>query len=181
MNEKGRLSEKTPPTPEIYFSLGGTLKEGEQYGVSPVEKLMNEFEQHETEEREYLEHYRKFTEKSDSPLIRFLMSMIISDEEKHHAVMHAMFSTLKGSVEWSEHKDAIGGLEKIGKEKEELLKITRAFIHLEKDGIKKYRKLRTMCSGYYKGLFVFLLSTIIHDSEKHVDILNFIRREIEKR
>ena len=57
-------------------------------GISPVEKLLNEFEAHESKEEQSLEYYRKTFDRLPNPLTRFLMQMIISDEEKHRAVIH---------------------------------------------------------------------------------------------
>jgi bacterioferritin (cytochrome b1) len=65
-------------------------------GISTVEKLLNEFEAHERDEEKSVEEYRKAFAGVKDPAIRFIMQMIISDEEKHRAVMHAMASTLKG-------------------------------------------------------------------------------------
>ena len=36
-----------------------------------------------------------------NPMTRFLMQLIVSDEEKHRAVIHAMVATLKGSLTWT--------------------------------------------------------------------------------
>ncbi|MCH7914674.1 MAG: hypothetical protein IH856_16850, partial [Deltaproteobacteria bacterium] len=66
------------------------------------------------------------------------------------------------------------------KENKELLKVTADFIKHEKEGIKDYKKLMKSSKGYYYGVFVLLLQSIIRDSEKHVEILEFLRRRLEK-
>jgi rubrerythrin len=148
--------------------------------ISEVERLMNEFEAHENGEREFVQAYREIAEKTKNPLIRFLLRLIISDEEKHHAVTHAMASTLKGDLTWTKPEAAIRGLADLRQEQGELLKLTEDFIELEKKGMKEYKKLIKASEGYYGGLFVLLLKSMIHDSEKHVEILEFLRRRLRK-
>jgi rubrerythrin len=66
--------------------------------MSPIERLLNEFEAHEAKEEKSLEQYRKLLGKMPNPITRFLLQLIISDEEKHRAVIHSMIATLKGSL-----------------------------------------------------------------------------------
>ena len=61
--------------------------------ISPVERLLNEFEAHEAKEEKSLEQYRKLLSGMPNPVTRFLLQLIISDEEKHRAVIHAMVAT----------------------------------------------------------------------------------------
>ena len=51
---------------------------------------------------------------------------------------------------------------------------------LEKEGIKESKKLLKSTKGYYEGLFTLMVTTMIHDSEKHVEILDFLRRRLKK-
>jgi len=165
-------------------SSGMVSKEMMEYPESPeiseVERLMNEFEAHESQEGKFVQRYKDIAEKTKNPLIRFLLRLIVSDEEKHHAVTHAMASTLKGDLTWTKPEDAIRGLVDLPAEKGELLKLTEDFIQVEKEGIKEYKKLIKASEGYYGGLFVLLLKSMIHDSEKHVEILEFLRRRLRK-
>ncbi len=66
--------------------------------ISAVEKLLNEFESHEAKEEKSVDEYRRAFDAMRDPTSRFIMQMIISDEEKHRAVIHAMAATLKGSL-----------------------------------------------------------------------------------
>ena len=113
-------------------------------------------------------------------LIKFLLRLIISDEEKHHAVTRAMVATLKGDLTWTKPEDALPGLYGMGEGKDELLELTEQFIQVEKEGIKEYKKLIKASKGYYRGLFVLLFQSMIHDSEKHVEILEFLHQRLKK-
>jgi rubrerythrin len=160
-------------------AIFGLMKTPEE--ISPVERLLNEFEAHENKEEKALEVYRKILGEMPNPLTRFLLQLIISDEEKHRAVMHAMVATLKGSLNWTHPAGSLEGASDLGKANGELRAATEAFIRLENDGIKEYRKLASESSGYYHGLFKILLDSMIRDSEKHVELLEFLKENLPEK
>lgn len=166
--------------PELYAMYGPETSEPGSRELSEVERLMNEFETHEGYESNFTRRYKELSEKASNPLIRFLLQLIISDEEKHHALTHAMVSTLRGDLTWTKPEDAISGLYDLGEAKGELLQITEDFMHVEKKGIEEYKKLVKASKGYYRGLFSLLLRAMIHDSEKHVEILEFLHQRLEE-
>jgi rubrerythrin len=148
--------------------------------ISEVEGLMNKFEAHEKEEGKFVRRYKEIAEKSKNPFLKFLLQLVISDEEKHHAVLHAMVSSLRGDLAWTKEKDAIRGLYDLAGENGELLKLTEDFVRLEREGIKEYKKLAEESKGYYRNLFVLLLRTMIRDSEKHAEILEFLGQRLKE-
>ena len=166
--------------PEFYAMYGPGVGERGAEEISEVERLMNEFEAHEGQEAKFVQRYKEIAEKSENPLIRLLLRLIVSDEEKHHALTHAMVSTLKGDLTWTKPEDAIRGLYDLGEGREELLKLTEDFIEVEKQGIEEYKKLIKTSKGYYRGLFALLLRSMVHDSEKHVEFLEFLRQRLKE-
>ena len=166
--------------PEMYVLYGNEALGQKSPEISEVERLTNEFEAHETEEGKFLSRYKELAGKTENRTIKFLLQMIISDEEKHHAITHAMASTLKGDLYWTNPDDAIRGLNNAVEDKETLLKLTDDFIGVEKKGIKEYRELIKASKGYYRDLFVLLFESMIHDSEKHVKILQFLRARLNE-
>jgi len=143
-----------------------------------VERLLNEFEAHESKEEKALEFYRKTLEQLPDPLTRFLMQLIVSDEEKHRAVIHAMVATLKGSLTWTKPAGSLEGGD-LTSMNGRLRGVTDEFIRLEKDGIREYRTLAKESTGYYHGLFKILLDSMIRDSEKHVELLEFLKGNLK--
>ena len=148
-------------------------------GVSPIERLLNEFEAHEAGEEKALEHYRKTLGSTSNPLTRFLMQLIVSDEEKHRAVIHAMTATLRGSLTWTKPADSLEGSEDVKAADGKLRQITEEFIALEKQGIREYKVLIKESSDYYHGIFKILLDSMIRDSEKHIEILEFLKKSLK--
>jgi rubrerythrin len=147
-------------------------------GISPIEKLLNEFEAHEAKEEKALDVYRHALEQMSNRSTRFLLQLIVSDEEKHRAVIHAMVATLKGSLSWTKPADSLEGSDELASLNGKLRAVTEDFIRLEKDGIQEYKILAKESSGYYHGLFKILLDSMIRDSEKHVDLLEFLRNKL---
>ena len=148
--------------------------------ISPVEKLLNEFEAHEAKEDRALECYKKTLGHMPNPLTRFLMQLIVSDEEKHRAVVHAMVATLKGSVTWTKPLGSLEGGGARSTPNAELRQATDELLGLEKDGIREYKILAKESSGYYHGLFKVLLDGMIRDSEKHVELLEFLKDNLKE-
>jgi hypothetical protein len=147
--------------------------------TSEIERLMKEFESHETNEAVYVRRYRELFLRLQNPLVKFLLELILTDEEKHHTVLQSMTSTLKGALTWTRFGHALEGLYNLGQQKEEILNVTEDFIRAEKKEIVEYRKLMRASKTYYQGLFTLFLATMIHDSEKHVEILEFLQKTLK--
>ncbi len=147
-------------------------------GISPIERLLNEFEVHEAKEEKSIAIYKKCLGEMANPMTRFLLQMIVSDEEKHRAVVHSMVATLKGSLTWSKPAGSLEGDNDDAAMNSKLRAATEEFILIEKEGIKEYKSLLEESSGYYHGLFKVLLGSMIRDSEKHVDLLEFLKENL---
>lgn len=147
--------------------------------ISPVERLLNEFESHEAKEEKSLEQYRRLLTELPNPITRFLLQLIISDEEKHRAVIHAMIATLRGSLTWTKPEGSLEGAANLAETNSQLRANTDAFIQLEKEGIRECKTLVKESSGYYHGVFKILLDSMIRDSEKHIELLEFLKENLK--
>ena len=56
---------------------------------------------------------------------------------------------------------------------------TDEFIELEKEGIRDCKTLVKESSGYYHGVFKILLDSMIKDSEKHIELLEFLKENLK--
>lgn len=149
--------------------------------ISPVERLLNEFEAHEAKEEKSLEQYRKLLSGMPNPVTRFLLQLIISDEEKHRAVIHAMIATLRGSLMWNKPEGSLEGTTDLAGTHAQLwVSSADAFIELEKEGIRECKTLVKESSGYYHGVFKILLDSMIRDSEKHIELLEFLKEHLKE-
>ena len=55
-----------------------------------------------------------------------------------------------------------------------------AFIELEKEGIRECKTLVKESSGYYHRVFKILLDSMIRDSEKHIELLEFLKEHLKE-
>lgn len=159
----------------VTYSL---LKSGNE--ISAFERLLNEFKEHESKEEKSLEQYKAVVGDIKNPVNRFVLQLIISDEEKHRAVVHAMATTLKGSLTWTKPAGSLEGDPDSEAANQKLLAVTNGFIKLEREGIKEYKNLLKVSEDYYDGLFKILISAMIRDSEKHVELLEFLRERLKE-
>ena len=114
-----------------------------------------------------------------NPVTRFLLQLIISDEEKHRAVIHAMIATLRGSLTWTKPEGSLEGAGDLAVTNRRLQVSTDEFIELEKEGIRECKMLVKESSGYYHGVFKVLLDSMIKDSEKHIELLEFLKENLK--
>ncbi len=154
-------------------NVGGTAE------ISPIERLLNEFEAHEAKEEKSIEQYRTLMRGLPNPVTKFILQLIISDEEKHRAVIHAMIATLKGSLTWTKPEGSLEGTVAVSVLNGRLRASTEEFIELEKEGIKECQTLMKESSGYYHGVFKILLDSMMRDSEKHIELLEFLKDSLK--
>ncbi|NQU69097.1 MAG: hypothetical protein HQ514_01030 [Rhodospirillales bacterium] len=168
------------PTANIFLSL--QTFEPLAREISAFEEMLGQFSAHERHEQEFLNDYRGIVDRHDNPLVKFLLQLIISDEEKHHEVVRTMTSALQTDLTGIRGGGAdmpkLGALSE--QEKDDLLDLTGEFIRAEAQTIKEYKALMKRSKGYHKGLLVLLIKTIIHDSEKHMMILEFIDEKLRE-
>lgn len=52
------------------------------------------------------------------------------------------------------------------------------FINMERGGIRDYKRLHKVSQGFRHELFGLICKTMIHDSLKHIAILDFLRSKL---
>jgi len=166
--------------PELYAMMASYSTHTAATNISEVERLVNELEAHEYQEGMFLNRYKDLAMKSDNRVVKLLLEMIVADEERHHAVTRAMAATMRGDLNWTRPEEALRGMDDLGVDKEKLLDLTEDFITIEKEGINEYRSLINESRGYYRDLFVLLFRSMIRDSEKHIEILEFLRTRLKE-
>ncbi len=164
---------------EIY-GMGGLFSTKASAEISPIERLLNEFEAHEAKEEKSIEQYKTLMGGLPNPVTKFILQLVISDEEKHRAVIHAMIATLKGSLTWTRPEGSLEGTADLAMLNGRLRASTEEFIELEKEGIKECKTLLKESSGYYHGVFKILLDAMMRDSEKHIELLGFLKDSLKE-
>jgi len=170
--------------PSMIKALANQKAEDYMWGIpespefSILQRLISEIKTHESAEERWLSIYKKFAAESEDPITRFLLDLIIADEERHHQIIGRMISSLKDDL-------ASTGMSKPGavnaKAKTRAKELTQAidqFLEVERNGIREYKKLNKASGRFHQKLFGLLCRSIIQDSMKHIDILSFLRSKL---
>jgi hypothetical protein len=91
-----------------------------------------------------------------------------------------MITKLKEELAWTREKGLSRRLYEPGAKGKRLLESIAGFLEAERKGIKEYEQLRKHSQGLYRDVFDLLYSTMIHDSHKHVSILEFLRVKLSE-
>ena len=108
----------------------------------------------------------------------FLLNLIIADEEKHRELINRMVSSLKDDLASTGSANLHDQKGKIAKKERALLPVVEEFLALEREGIKECERLEKASRGFQQGTFGLLCKTMIHDSLKHIGILDFLRLKL---
>jgi rubrerythrin len=146
---------------------------------SSVQRLMNEFQSHAAHEERWLSGYQEIAKETIDPQIRFLLGLIVADEERHHDLTARMISKLKDELAWTWSEGIARKAGESGEKAKRLLASVESFLDAERKGIKEYEGLKKESRGLYRDMFALLYTTMIHDSHKHIAILKFLRLKLK--
>lgn len=140
---------------------------------STRESLAVAFERHADEEGKILAQYRTLADKLGQSPAKFLINLILTEEELHHELLRATARWLR------EHASAEGSTILPGGSADELLRRTEELRKHETDTIEACRSLRTELSGIGGELLVSVLDVMAMDSEKHHRLLTTVLKMIK--
>lgn len=146
------------------------------YGASVGEReLVNALAQHGKDEGRLLATYARFASSAPSPTARYLVSLILDDERRHHRLL----GEIANAIGWSWEGGRPAALPNMGLGRREpheaLISETRALLREEERDKKELRKLRRKLEPYADTtVWALLVDLMIHDTEKHARILRFI-------
>jgi rubrerythrin len=146
---------------------------------SSVQRLMNEFQSHATHEKRWLSSYQEIGKETSDPQIQFLLGLIVADEERHHELTNRMISKLKDEMAWSRASGPLRRTGKKGEKRKRLLMSVESFLEAERRGMEEYEQLKTKSQELHRDVFALLYTTMIHDSHKHIGILEFLRLKLK--
>jgi rubrerythrin len=145
---------------------------------SSVQRLINEFQSHATHEERWLSSYQEIGKETSDPQIQFLLGLIVGDEERHHELTNRMISKLKDEMAWTRSSGPLRRTGEKGEKRERLLMSVESFLEAERRGIEAYERLKKKSQDLNRDVFALLYTTMIHDSLKHIGILEFLRRKL---
>jgi hypothetical protein len=147
---------------------------------SALQRLMHEFQTHESDEARWLAIYQKLAHESEDPLIRFLLNLIIADETRHHEIINHIVSGLKDELLWTSSETVAANRRAREKGAKDFSDTVERLLAVERDGIGEYEKLVKTTEGFHQDLFGMLCRTMIQDSLKHIGILDLLRLKLRE-
>ena len=139
-------------------------------------EVVEALNRHGREEAELLERYQRFVEEAESPAARYLVQLILDDEQRHHRVLEELANTIAWGWTKGVPEEVVPVFPRDG-EDGALRAETRALLGHELRDRTQLRRLRKRLRSYNDapvwGLLVDLMRS---DTEKHIDILRFILR-----
>lgn len=147
--------------------------------ISAVERFIASIEAHIANEAAFLREYADTIRQHDSPLVRLILELILADEQKHHQLLERILGRLDADLNLrnrAEPRSHLAAIDKI--DLKPLIALTGRFLDEERKGIEKTRDLMRTANEFYDGLLAMLLGTIVKDSEKHMVMLKFLRKQL---
>lgn len=136
--------------------------------------------EHGPKESAALAAYKRLVEGVDDPGIKYLVDMIMTDEERHHRLITEMLHQIQSFV-WDTHVDPqvpyLGTIVDA-----ELRAATDQLIELEKEDAKELKRLKRQMRGQpSSSLLPLLVQLMEHDTAKHIAILKLLRSHVKRR
>src|ERR1035437_24348 len=128
------------------------------HGLSVLEeKLYRHLADHVFSEADLIASYRELAEAPATPdAARYLLRLVVEDEERHHRVMHEIAPALEEA--------------------------TKRFLAAERTDRKELRALRKELEPYRDTtLWSLLIELMEHDTAKHILLLTFVRDHVARR
>ena len=138
--------------------------------------VVEALDQHGQEEGELLERYQRFVDDDSLPAaVRYLVSLILEDEQRHHRVLEDLANTIAwGSVEGTPEQ-VVPPLPVTSQDGAALRSESQALLGIELRDRAQLRRLRRRLRSYGDvAMWELLIDLMRSDTEKHIHILRFI-------
>lgn len=133
--------------------------------------------EHISTESSLLESYEQLSEAPDTPAaVRYLLRLVIEDEERHHRLLHDIVVALGNGIAWPSDPQAAPDLPFKGSGRG-VAEVTERFLAAERSGRRKLRALRRQLRPLRDTtVWTLLVEVIEQDTIKHIRLLKFIAR-----
>ncbi|MDA8073593.1 MAG: hypothetical protein M0Z82_18805 [Actinomycetota bacterium] len=145
-------------------------------GLSVFEdKVYRQLVDHASSEVDLVTAYRDLAEAPETPeAARFLIRLIVDDEERHHRLFHQIALAIGNDISWRHDPDAVPVLS--WQAHPELEAATERFLAVERADRRQLQALRKdMRPMRDVSLWPLLVELMERDTEKHILLLSFIK------
>jgi rubrerythrin len=140
------------------------------------QELYDHLSGHLDNEADIVTAYRDLAEGDTSPAFRYLATIILNDELRHHQVFADLAVAVRQDAELDPSQSPIPDLRGLAADRDRVLAITERFIQVEQDDASELRRVARMMKDVADTtLWGLLVHLMLDDTEKHIRILKFVR------
>jgi hypothetical protein len=162
------------PEPERHHFIDDVARE--RAAVGPLDaEVMGRLERHIADEQDMLDEYETLLRRSDHAPVRYLLGLLLEDEQRHHRILGEMLNQFRTSVYLAEQAPHVPWVRR--KHDPETAKAIRRLRRAERTDLRKLRALRRHLRFLRRdSLNGVLVDAIILDTHKHLRYLRSIQR-----
>jgi rubrerythrin len=151
-------------------------------GASVWERdLYNHLATHIENESSLLQDYVAAAEKTDSKAFAYLVNLLVDDERRHHSTFAALASSLKTEAELGGEEPEIPYLDLDRADRAEVRELSERLMQREREDAAELKRLHGQLKDVRNtSLWDLLVSTMRRDTDKHIEILDFVLRHTPK-
>jgi rubrerythrin len=144
-------------------------------------EILHLLETHGAREGAALDAYQRVAaDTTAGPAIRYLVDLILEDEERHHRVFAEMANQVRSFLTETDIQPRVPAL--AARADPDLLAETRRLLEFERDDAKELKELRKVVKRSPRSsLQPLLVEMMRHDTAKHIAILEFIEHQLRGR
>ena len=141
------------------------------------EELYTHLTSHLANEIDLLTAYKSAAAESGSAAFKYLADMIIEDEMRHHRVFEDLANALRSDVEMRPIEPSVPDMAGFGELPQRIVELTDALIAREEQDASELRHLsRQLRDVRDTTLWQILVKMMELDTEKHAELLRFVRK-----
>jgi rubrerythrin len=145
------------------------------------DELYQHLTSHEQVERGLLVEYQEAAARSQSPAFRYLVSLIVEDEIRHHRVFQDLASALRTDVEMRPEQPAVPRLDLWGSDAAQIIDMTEQLLERERSDARELHRLaRELKEVKDTTMWQLLVKLMEMDTAKHLEILEFVKHHAQK-
>jgi rubrerythrin len=158
--------------------MGGMTATHLPTNLSASERLLYEHLQQHIQTESGMEDLYDTLAACGHPYITFLADLIAQDEARHHRIFQDWMDSLKAMSELDQGKEPIPLVDRAPVHPETIALVDR-LLEFEKDDLAAVKKLRKEVADVGEfGVWQALLETLVADTQKHIGILKFIKKQL---
>ncbi|MDP9075393.1 MAG: hypothetical protein M3N98_14765, partial [Actinomycetota bacterium] len=145
------------------------------------QSLYHHFISHVSEEADLLDDYQRAADESQSSAFRYLVSIIVDEERRHHSMFRQLAKTLAAEVDRGPEPSAVPRLGHWGFERARIAELTESFLSQERWDMAGLKELEVELAPVKDTtMWPLLVQLMEADTAKHIQILEFIKAQLAR-